>query len=70
MKIIDPQGKWYRNLGQFVFVDPENSTRFEPDELTKATETRWVKSQEVLVEVPDPTQPEPVVEPEPTKTKK
>jgi hypothetical protein len=55
MRVADPKGKWYRNTGSFVFVDPETGTRFEAGELVKATPSNWLKTQPVLREEADPT---------------
>ena len=57
MRIVDPLGKWYKNTGEYSFTDYDSMTTFQPNELTKATETRWVKSQPFMVEQADPLKP-------------
>lgn len=45
MKIVDPNGIWVLNKKDFKFFDSASGTMFESGELTKATETGWVREQ-------------------------
>lgn len=65
--IADLNGKWYSNTGRYGFTDPESKTYFPVGVLVKATETAWLKSQPIFVEVPDPTAAAPAEAQEPAK---
>lgn len=60
MKIVSASGTWFKNNAQFVFVDPENGTRFEPGVSTKAEPTDWAMKQPCLEQIADPLAPAPV----------
>ena len=64
MRIVDPKGVWFKNNGQYRITDPESKTTFEPQELTKATDTVWVKGPPTMERSAAPLAPEPV-EPKP-----
>lgn len=55
MNIVDKNGVWLQNEGQFALVDPISNARFEPGEPIKATHTKWVKDQPTIKRCGDPT---------------
>ena len=55
MKIAHADGEWFRNEGQFPFVDAENGVLYEPMVAVKARATKWLEMQSAVIKrIPDP----------------
>jgi hypothetical protein len=50
--IVDNDGDWFLNKGQYPFIDPTTGVRFEPNVKVQVKETAWIKSQPVLEKQP------------------
>lgn len=46
--VVDKDGDWFVNIGQYPFIDPTNLVRFEPGIAVKIKQSVWMKGQPVI----------------------
>ena len=54
--IVDREGQWYVNTGEFSFTDPTTGVTFAPRVPTQVKQTAWMKSQPVIQSWVDPSE--------------
>ncbi len=54
IKIVDNDGKFYRNTSAFRMADALDGTLYDPGVIVKINASTWVAGQPVIEEVADP----------------